>query len=121
MLSYGLQFAALTALVTHTFCWHGKDIWRQWKKVRRESKGLQSRGDYAPIQTSDAPPPRRRSVGSRRSRRRRMSTVSDAELEEILNQEDVHMRLMKKYDECPTSWYLATFVVMIAVGIFVVE
>ncbi|KAI5778881.1 OPT oligopeptide transporter protein-domain-containing protein [Geopyxis carbonaria] len=121
VLSYGLQFAALTALVTHTYCWHGKDIWRQWQKVRNESKNPQSRGDYAPIQTSDAPPPRRRSVGTRRSRRRRMSTVGDAELDEILNQEDVHMRLMKKYDECPTSWYLATFVVMIAVGIFVVE
>lgn len=28
---------------------------------------------------------------------------------------------MRKYPECPTSWYLATFLVMIIVGIFVVE
>ncbi|KAG0136935.1 OPT oligopeptide transporter protein-domain-containing protein [Tuber indicum] len=77
ILSYGLQFAALTALVTHTACWHGKDIWRQWGRARR---------------------------GFSSGRR-----------------EDVHMRLMRRYREAPTSWYLATFVVMIAVGIFVVE
>lgn len=31
------------------------------------------------------------------------------------------MRLMRRYQEAPTSWYLATFVTMTAVGIFVVE
>ena len=32
VLSYALQFAALTALLSHTALWHGKDIWRQWSR-----------------------------------------------------------------------------------------
>ncbi|RMZ79063.1 hypothetical protein DV737_g3550, partial [Chaetothyriales sp. CBS 132003] len=28
VLSYGVQFAGLAALVTHTACWYGRDIWR---------------------------------------------------------------------------------------------
>ena len=47
--------------------------------------------------------------------------MTEGEWEEIVNGEDVHMRLMRKYEECPMSWYLGTFVIMIAVGIFVVE
>lgn len=113
MLSYGLQFAALTALVTHTVCWHGKDIWRQWKKVMQEP----STGGYVSIDGVTLT--RRRHT--RRNKGRRLSNVSDGEWEDIVNGDDVHARLMKKYPECPTSWYLATFIVMIAVGIFVVE
>jgi len=61
-----------------------------------------------------------------RSRRRgghgrRRSILSDREWEELTQREDVHMRLMRRYREAPASWYLATFLVMIAVGIFVVE
>ena len=32
VLSYGVQFAGLASLLTHTFCWHGTDIWRQWSR-----------------------------------------------------------------------------------------
>jgi hypothetical protein len=42
-------------------------------------------------------------------------------MENIISQEDVHNRLMKKYKDAPLSWYLVTFVSMTAVGIFVVE
>jgi OPT family small oligopeptide transporter len=121
VLSYGLQFAALTALVTHTACWHGKDIWRQWKKVLQEPSSRRAGGgtEYSPIEEPST------AAGKRHARRRRnsrrLSTVSDREWDDIVNGDDVHMRLMRKYEECPTSWYLATFVVMIAVGIFVVE
>lgn len=54
-------------------------------------------------------------------RGRRRSSLSSREWEELADREDVHMRLMRRYQEAPTSWYLTTFVVMIAVGIFVVE
>ncbi|KAF8247114.1 OPT superfamily oligopeptide transporter [Wilcoxina mikolae CBS 423.85] len=114
VLSYGLQFAALTALVTHTACWHGKDIWRQWKKVLQEPS---TRG-YVPIDSTTTPARRRH---ARRNKSRRLSNVSDGEWDDIINNDDVHARLMKKYPECPTSWYLTTFLIMIAVGIFVVE
>jgi OPT family small oligopeptide transporter len=75
--------------------------------------------EYSPINDTVTTSSRSRKRRARASRR--SSTVSDTEWEEIVNGEDVHMRLMRKYPECPTSWYLATFVIMIAVGIFVVE
>ena len=37
VLSYALQFAALAALLTHTACWHGRDIMQQWKRSWRFS------------------------------------------------------------------------------------
>ena len=52
---------------------------------------------------------------------RRRSILSDREWDELTQREDVHMRLMRRYREAPASWYLATFLAMIAVGIFVVE
>ncbi len=38
-----------------------------------------------------------------------------------LFREDVHSRLMKRYPDAPISWYLVTFVSMLAIGMFVVE
>ena len=42
-------------------------------------------------------------------------------MENIISQEDVHNRLMRRYKDTPLSWYLVTLVSMTAVGIFVVE
>lgn len=106
VLSYGLQFAALTALITHTICWHGKDIWRQWKKVQAERAGSFSNA-YRPLPSDFA---------ERRRRRSSNSAVSDD-----FTREDVHMRLMRNYKEAPTSWYIATFAIMIPISFFVVE
>lgn len=47
--------------------------------------------------------------------------MSEQEWDEVMDREDVHMRLMRRYEEAPTSWYLITFVTMTAVGMFVVE
>lgn len=120
VLSYGLQFAALTALVTHTFCWHGKDIWRQWGRVRREYNATRNASSSSNTSGVYAPIPEPRSHSSRRTRRRR-SSLSEQEWDEVMDREDVHMRLMRRYEEAPTSWYLITFVTMTAVGMFVVE
>jgi len=35
--------------------------------------------------------------------------------------EDVHSRLMRRYEDVPMTWYLLTFIAMLAIGIFVVE
>ncbi|KAI9744755.1 MAG: hypothetical protein M1818_001680 [Claussenomyces sp. TS43310] len=103
VLSYGLQFAALASLLTHTFCWHGKDIWRQWKRSLREVEGQKKTG-YEAV-------PRN---GARIDR-------ADSNMDDIIGQEDVHNRLMKKYQDAPLTWYLITCVSMTAIGIFVVE
>ncbi|KAL5332088.1 hypothetical protein ACEPPN_001632 [Leptodophora sp. 'Broadleaf-Isolate-01'] len=103
VLSYGLQFAALASLLTHTACWHGKDIWRQWSRSLKEAGG-ESKPAYKPL-NGDGGPLRR----------------SDSNMENIISQEDVHNRLMKRYKDAPMSWYLVTFVSMTAVGMFVVE
>jgi OPT family oligopeptide transporter len=114
VLSYGLQFAALASLLTHTFCWHGKDIWKQWRRSLKEVEE-QSKGPHEPFPASSLASTT--PVGNGRSRRDR----SDSNLENIISQEDVHNRLMKRYKDAPITWYLLTFVSMTAVGIFVVE
>lgn len=109
VLSYGLQFAALASLLTHTVCWHGSDIWKQWKRSLKEVDGETKA--YEPLPSA----PRRVLTATRRLNR------SNSGVDNIISQEDVHNRLMKRYKDAPLSWYLATFVIMLAVGIFVVE
>lgn len=108
ILSYGLQFAALASLLTHTACWHGRDIVRQWRNSLEEVRG-QAKIEYEVL--PGAPPAGR----GRRGRRASLEPgVEDT-------QEDVHNRLMRRYNDAPMWWYLATFVSMTAIGIFVVE
>ncbi|TAQ90313.1 hypothetical protein B7494_g1357 [Chlorociboria aeruginascens] len=111
VLSYGLQFAALASLLTHTACWHGKDIWRQWHRSLKEAEG-ETKGQYETIPVPG---------GNNIPRGRRRLDRPDSNLDNIISQEDVHNRLMKRYDDAPLTWYILTFVTMTAVGIFVVE
>ncbi|KAF2445036.1 OPT-domain-containing protein [Karstenula rhodostoma CBS 690.94] len=113
VLSYALQFAALTALVTHTAVWHGKDIVKQWRHSWAEIRGRPGAA-YEPLQTAE---------NGRDSSERvhRMSTSSEPELENLLTTEDVHNRLMRRYDDVPIFWYLMTGISMGAIGMFVVE
>ncbi|KAI9050672.1 hypothetical protein LZ554_005827 [Drepanopeziza brunnea f. sp. 'monogermtubi'] len=106
-LSYGLQFAALASLLSHTACWHGKDIWKQWSRSLKEVGG-ESKTTYKPVDGHE---------GAIHRRLRR----SASNLDNIISQEDVHNRLMRRYKDAPMSWYLMTFVSMAALGIFVVE
>ncbi|GJJ70025.1 hypothetical protein EMPS_02374 [Entomortierella parvispora] len=39
-LSYGVGFAGLTAIITHTFLYHRKQIWAQWKQARGSSQDV---------------------------------------------------------------------------------
>lgn len=115
VLSYGVQFAGLAALLTHTFCWYGKDILETWKSAIREAR----EGDkpaYQPLASGEDIPetPPSSTLGEGISRQG--STV-----DERLGKEDVHNRLMKRYKDAPISWYLLTFVSMTAIGIFIVE
>ncbi|KAF2872129.1 OPT oligopeptide transporter protein-domain-containing protein [Massariosphaeria phaeospora] len=115
VLSYAVQFAALTALISHTALWHGKDIWRQWRRSWAEIR-KQPSADYEPLSTTS------RGDGHSTSRRRhRTSTMSEPDLEDLLTTEDVHNRLMRRYTDVPIFWYMSTGIVMTAVGIFVVE
>ncbi|KAI0798784.1 OPT-domain-containing protein [Xylaria sp. FL0064] len=112
VLSYGLQFAGLASLLTHTACWHGKDIWTQWKRSLKEA-GEENGSTYQPL-----PDEGDRVASFRRSE---SVTTSSANIEDLLNREDVHNRLMRRYKDAPIYWYLFTFVSMTAIGIFIVE
>lgn len=112
VLSYALQFAALTALLSHTACWHGKDILQQWKASWKEIKG-QSENQYRPIPQEERP--------LRHARSTRSMTASMPDLDNMMGVEDVHNRLMRRYKDAPMSWYLATGALMAAIGMFVVE
>ena len=117
VLSYGVQFAGLAALLTHTACWHGHDIWTQWKRSWEEAKE-DSKATYQPLAGEPEDNSTERSPVNGRGQRRSMSNSG---LEGLMNREDVHNRLMKRYNDAPITWYLITFVTMLMVGIFVVE
>ncbi|KAF2473496.1 OPT-domain-containing protein [Lindgomyces ingoldianus] len=116
VLSYALQFAALTALISHTALWHGKDIWRQWRRSWAEVRRRPSAA-YEPLSSG----PERNGFATSARLRRTSITASEPELEDLLNVEDVHNRLMRRYDDVPIFWYIMTGVSMTAIGIFVVE
>ncbi|EGY13884.1 sexual differentiation process protein isp4 [Verticillium dahliae VdLs.17] len=113
VLSYGVQFAGLAALLTHTACWHGKDMWETWKTSWQEARE-EGKPTYQPVsnEPDSAAPDSPATPGLSRA-----STNSDSHL----FKEDVHSRLMRRYKDAPISWYLMTFVSMLAIGIFVVE
>ncbi|POS81127.1 sexual differentiation process protein isp4 [Diaporthe helianthi] len=121
VLSYGVQFAGLAALLTHTACWHGHDIWTQWTRSLEEAKG-ESKTAYQPLATEPGDSTSQRPTENGVRQRRSMSmSNSNSGLEGLMNREDVHNRLMKRYKDAPISWYMITFVTMLVVGIFVVE
>ncbi|KAG0650296.1 Glutathione transporter 1 [Hyphodiscus hymeniophilus] len=117
VLSYGLQFAALASLLTHTACWHGKDIWKQWKRSLKEVEG-ETKTSYVPLDGSNGGGVSGPSITPRNGRR---LDRTESNMDNIISQEDVHNRLMRRYKDAPLTWYLLTFVSMTAVGIFVVE
>jgi OPT family oligopeptide transporter len=121
VLSYGVQFAGLASLLTHTVCWHGKDIWMQWKSSLVEVSE-ETKTPYQPVMEANDGSATARS-GRRRTARviRRQTSRSSTSMDNTMNREDVHNRLMRRYKDAPMSWYLATFASMTAIGIFVVE
>ncbi|KAL1891127.1 hypothetical protein Cpir12675_005096 [Ceratocystis pirilliformis] len=116
VLSYGVQFAGLAALLTHTACWYGPDIWRTWKKSLQEvSADVSGTTLYQRVDDS--------SVGILASSRPGTSSGTSIRSTNATSfvREDVHTRLMRRYEDAPMSWYLITFASMTAVGMFVVE
>ena len=71
-LSYGVAFAAITALITHTFLSHGKTIWKRFRNINVE-------------------------------------------------EDDVHMRFMRRYAEVPDWWYYVVFVIMVVMSLIVTQ
>ena len=116
VLSYAVQFASLSALVSHTVCWHGRDIWQQSKKSLAEDRG-KDKSEYQPV---DQGIKIGSHTGSGRSSRTGTS-IEEPDSSVNMSGEDVHSRLMRHYEDTPISWYLATLVAMLATGIFVVE
>ncbi|KAH9883744.1 OPT-domain-containing protein [Xylariomycetidae sp. FL2044] len=111
VLSYGLQFAGLASLLTHTACWHGRDIWNQWTRSLKEVEE-EGKPSYQPIGGGNS---RMSPLEDRGLRNCRSSSNFDT----LMGREDVHNRLMRVH--APMTWYLMTFVSMTAIGIFVVE
>lgn len=115
-LSYAVQFAGLTALLTHTICWYGKDIWEQTKESFR-GQSITSKIEYQPIEpsTPSTPDDFDTPIASSNTSVDTQSTIP------AMRSGDVHNRLMSRYDDAPIAWYIITFIAMLAVGIFVVE
>lgn len=99
-LSYAIQFASMTALITHTFLYHGKTILRQSKESFRrsrdqgENRRLSKDQALSPGLTSNAP---------------------------LLGHEPDPALEVDKYPQVPFFWYLGTGLVTVFIAMFVVE
>jgi OPT family small oligopeptide transporter len=118
MLSYGVQFAGLAALLTHTACWHGKDIYTQCTRAMSEAR-QEGRSDYRPL-SGDGHQGVDEDENEDGDDHARLSR-STSNVEGLMAKEDIHSRLMRRYQDVPMSWYLITFVSMAAIGMFIVE
>lgn len=116
-LSYGVQFASLSALITHTVCWHARDIWQQSQASFVYGRG-ENPSAYQPIKSGLKG---RGVAGSSRSSTTEEPSMTDPDMSTSMSSEDVHCRLMRRYEDAPANWYLGTFITMLAIGIFVVE
>lgn len=116
VLSYGVQFAALTSLVTHTICWYGKDILHQTRKAFEERSDVPGFETYQPLRTENG-------HTSPRRHPREASRVSshDPSREMPLGMEDVHCRLMRRYKDAPLTWYLIVLITMLVIATYTVE
>ncbi|KAE9980274.1 hypothetical protein EG327_006661 [Venturia inaequalis] len=115
VLSYALQFAAVSALISHTACWHGRDIWQHWRSSWKEIKN--EKPIYEPLAANLPGEPLKHRVSAQSDR----SHMSEPGLDHLMTGEDVHNRLMRGYEDVPMMWYLLTGLGMLAIGIFVVE
>ena len=115
MLSYAVQFASLTALITHTSCWYGKDILAQTKESLLRRSGKTTPDQYEPVRSEDP------SVASHGPSSTFVDATPVMDAETSLRGTDVHNRLMEHYDDVPSWWYALTGILMLAIGIFVVE
>ncbi|CAG8197343.1 unnamed protein product [Penicillium salamii] len=113
VLSYGVQFAALTSLVSHTICWYGKDIWHQTRKAFEERRDVPDMETYQPLRGDGA--------SGRQSFDISRHESHDPSREVPLGGEDVHCRLMRRYKDAPLTWYLVVLVSMLAIATFTVE
>lgn len=99
-LSYAIQFASITALITHTLLYHGRTIMRQCKDSIRRS---QSQWRYQRLSKDQAQSP---------------GLASNAPL---LDHEPSPALDFDKYPQVPFFWYLGTGLVTIFIAMFVVE
>lgn len=113
-LAYGVQFAGLSALITHTACWYGKEIWQVSQHSVKHDPG---RVSYQPVGTVRHPG----SSGGKSTGTDTPNSSVGTGIDTSMQAEDVHSRLMRRYEDVPVSWYLATFFAMLAIGMFVVE
>ena len=117
LLSYGVQFAGLTALVTHTACWYGRDLWQvclQTREAQREESAVED-------ESAEHVGKGKNYSNSSGDILEACTSSTEAGMDASLCEQDVHSRLMRRYEDAPMTWYLATFVGMLAIGIFVVE
>ena len=115
VLSYALQFAGICALLSHTVCWHGRDIWTTWSKSLTEAKsqGIEAYDELSQNDNSSHNPLFKR--------RKLPYQVSPATMDNLLVAEDVHSRLMQRYRNVPIAWYAATGILTAGMAVFVVE
>ncbi|KAI9296682.1 oligopeptide transporter 7-like protein [Neoconidiobolus thromboides FSU 785] len=90
--TYGISFATLTSLITHTILYHGKEI---YLKIRSKNKI-----DINSINNENE---------------------NDNNNNSNDNDSDIHNKLMSNYSQVPTWWYFFTFIISFVMAIVVCE
>lgn len=111
-LAYAVQFAGLTALITHTLCFHGKDIWQQTIQTFKDPSGKEHSFQQVPITQEPINHTLSQTSSHTSSQESRINKSAPR---------DLHNRLMEQYDDVPIIWYLLTLISMLVMAIFVVE
>lgn len=107
VLSYAMQFAALPALIVHTVCWYGRDI---WKNVQLAFSGENESIPGTPTK-----------YHRRRESHVSVDTLPSAPELDTLIREDEIPDPEPDHEDVPISWYLLTAVSMAVIGVFIVE
>lgn len=116
-LAYAVQFAGLTALLTHTLCFHGADIWQQTLQTFKDRPGK----EYSYQEVSTIQEPINHTLSQTSSHTSSHLSSHESRTNKSAALRDVHNRLMERYDDVPIMWYLLTLISMLVMAIFVVE
>lgn len=101
-LAYAVQFASMTALLTHTACNHGKTIWKQFQTSALLGQRKWHRRDTP--ETRDCP-----------------EQTRSGSTQPLLSSTQAVRPIVLSNQDIPLLWYLTVGIISMFTGMFVVE
>jgi hypothetical protein len=102
VLAYAVQFAGLSALVTHSMLAWERYLEAVEKSLKEDRDSTKT--EYTQWLLLSVPHP----GGDCEEQKSRIRHDSETDIDGSMGGEDVHSRLMRKYQDVPMTWYLLT-------------